>query len=99
MQDLRAELEEALDVAEWDWLAPHARRDSLIVVDAALNLLDVGVAIANDNVVSVQHWIDEDLIHKPSPGQILEWNANQTKQFTALIVQPYVLVQELLAND
>jgi hypothetical protein len=29
----------------------------------------------------------------------LEWNANQTKQFTALIVQPYVLVQELLAND
>jgi hypothetical protein len=95
MQDLRAELAELIDEAEWDWLTPHARRDSIIVVEQALDLVDVGMAIANDNTTSVQHWIAEDLIHKPSPTQLADWNFNQTKRFNALIVQPYVLVQEL----
>lgn len=97
MQDLRAELAEAIDEAEWNWLAPHARRDSVIVVESGLSLVDVGVAIANDNVPSVQRWIDESLIHKPSPDQLSDWNQNQAKRFNALIVQPYVLVQELAA--
>jgi hypothetical protein len=96
MSDLRAELAESLDEAEWTWLAPHARRDSVIVVEQALNLVDVGVAIANDDVPSVQHWIDEALIHKPSSAQLADWNLNQSKRFNALIVQPYVLVQEFL---
>jgi hypothetical protein len=93
MSDLRAELSESLDEAEWNWLAPHARRDSLIVVDAGLDLLDVAVAIANDNVSLVQRWIDEAMIGKPSPAQLAEWNLNQTQRFSALIIQPYVLVQ------
>lgn len=95
MQDLRAELAETLDEAEWDWLAPHARRDSLIVVRPELDLLDVGVAIADDNVPFVQRWIEESLIYKPSQLQLSDWNQNQTKRFNTLIVQPYVLVQEL----
>ncbi len=94
MDDLRAELTESLDEAEWNWLAPHARRDTVIVVERELDLVDVGVAIANDNVPSVQRWIDEALIHKPSSDQLADWEANQSKRFNALIVQPYVLVQE-----
>lgn len=95
MQDLRAELMEAVDEAEWNWLAPHARRDSLIVVSADLDLVDVALAIANDNIPYVQRWIDESLIHKPSASELSLWNENQNKRFNALIVQPYVLVQEL----
>lgn len=94
MQDLRSELAESLDEAEWDWLKPHVQRDAVVVVDRALDLLDVGVAIARDDVVSVQHWISEQLIRKPSPEQLSDWNSDQTKRFQALIVQPYVLVQE-----
>lgn len=97
MQDLRAELSELIDEAEWDWLAPHAERESLILVDPGLNLLDVGVAIANDNTVYVQRWIDEALIYKPSPHQIADWSQNLTKRFQALIVQPFVLIQEVEA--
>ncbi len=96
MSDLRAELTASLDEAEWNWLAPHARRDSVIVVEQELDLVDVGIAIANDDVSCVQHWIDEALIHKPSFAQLTNWNRNQTKRFNALIVQPYVLVQEFL---
>lgn len=94
MQDLRSELAESLDEAEWNWLKPHVQRDAVVVVDRALDLLDVGVAIARDDVVSVQHWISEQLIRKPSPKQLSDWNSDQTKRFQALIVQPYVLVQE-----
>jgi hypothetical protein len=28
------------------------------------------------------------------PNQLADWNTDQTKRFQALIVQPYVLVQE-----
>src|SRR4028118_2438623 len=96
MQDLRAELAESLDEAELDWLKPHIQRDVVVVVHQQLDLLDVGVAIARDDVLSVQHWISEQLLHKPFPEQLADWNNDQTKRFQALIVQPYVLVQESL---
>ena len=95
MQDLRAELLENLDEAEWQWLIPHVQRDALIVVASGLDLLDVGCALASDNVSSVQKWIGEELIYKPSPSLLSEWNSDRTKRFNTLIVQPYVLVQAM----
>jgi len=95
--DLRAELTETLDEAEWEWLIPHVQRDAVIVVAGGLDLVDVGIAIASDNISEVQNWIDEALITKPSPAQMGEWNLQRTKRFDTLIVQPYVLVQEKAA--
>ncbi|NEN97180.1 MAG: DUF2288 family protein [Moorea sp. SIO1F2] len=93
--DLRVQLAESLDETTWDLLIPHVKRDAVLVVNEGLDLLDVGVAIANDDVLSVQHWISEQLMHKPLLEQLSNWNSNQNKRFQALIVQPYVLVQEL----
>jgi hypothetical protein len=97
MSDLRTELSETIDEAEWEWLIPHVKRDAVIVVSSDLDLLDVGEAIANDNLSSVQRWIDEQLISKPSNQQLGQWNNNQQKRFNTLIIQPYVLVQEIAA--
>ncbi|MCC5604626.1 DUF2288 domain-containing protein [Nostoc favosum] len=104
MSDLRAELTEILDEAEWEWLIPHVQRDAVIVVALELNLVDVGVAIASDNIPSVEQWIDKQLIAKPTIVQVGEWNGDafgglrqRTKRFNTLIVQPYVLVQEIVA--
>ncbi|MEA5618257.1 DUF2288 domain-containing protein [Cronbergia sp. UHCC 0137] len=94
MSDLRAELTKNLDEAEWEWLIPHAQKDMVIVVADNLDLLDVGVAIASDNILSVQHWMEEQLLTKPSVVQLGEWNSHRTKRFNALIVEPYVLIQE-----
>jgi hypothetical protein len=94
MQDLRTELATMVDEAAWDWLMPHAEQDALVMVAPDLDLLDVGVAIASDNTLSVQHWISEQLLYKPSPEQLADWNTQQSKRFNALIVRPYVLVQE-----
>lgn len=94
MPNLKAELAQTLDEARWDWLIPHVKRDVVVVVTQELDLLDVGVAIAQDDTLSVQHWISEQLLHKPFPEQLADWNSNQTKRFQALIVQPFVLVKE-----
>ncbi|MDP5338544.1 MAG: DUF2288 domain-containing protein [Nodularia sp. (in: cyanobacteria)] len=95
MSDLRTELTENLDEAEWDWLIPHVKRDAVIVVAEDLDLLDVGVAIASDQISSVQQWIDQQLMAKPSETQMGNWNSDRTKRFQTLIIQPYVLVKEM----
>ena len=94
MQDLKAELTQNLDEAEWEWLIPHVQRDAVILVPIELDLLNVGIAIASDNILQVQKWIDEQLLGKPSVTQIGEWNSDRAKRFNTLIVQPYVLIQE-----
>ena len=94
MQDIKKQLAENLDVAEWNWLVPHVKRDSVVIIDQKLDLLDVGVAIASDHKSSVENWISQELIYKPTTEQLSMWNSNDTKKFNALIVQPFVLVQE-----
>lgn len=95
MADLKAELAKDLDEAQWEWLIPHVKRDSVLIIAKELNLVDVGIAIASDNLRSVQHWISEQLIQKPSETQLSDWNSDPQKRFNTLIVQPYVLIQEL----
>lgn len=94
MEPLREQLSESVDQAEWDWLAPHAGRDALVVVDTALDLVDVGMAIANDDTPTVQHWIAEQLIYKPSVEQLNLWERDRSYRFNALIIEPYVLMQD-----
>jgi hypothetical protein len=93
--NLKTQLTELLDEAELEWLKPHIQKDAVILVDANLDILDVGVAIASDNTQSVQHWIGEQLLVKPSPEILNRWNANPSQRFQAMIIQPYILVKEL----
>ncbi|MCG8362144.1 MAG: DUF2288 domain-containing protein [Pseudanabaenales cyanobacterium] len=95
-QNLRLELAEMIEPAEWQWLFPHANRDAVVVVDPGLDLVEVGMAIATDNVTSVQRWIGEQLIAKPSAVQLGDWGRDRTKRLKTLIIQPYVLVQDSL---
>jgi len=95
MQEIKSQLEEELADIEWSDLVPHAQRDALIVVNESLNLVDVGVAIASDNVGVVQSWISQGLIQKPSSEQLGAWNINPNQKFSTLIVQPFVLVTQV----
>jgi hypothetical protein len=99
MQDLRAELETMVDEAAWEWLMPHAQRDAVVIVTTGLDLVDVGVALASDDVTAVQRWISEQLIYKPTSEQLADWGSDRTHRFNALIVQPYVLVQDLAESN
>lgn len=94
LADLRANLAESVDLARWDWLQPHARRDAIVVVAGEANLLDVGAAMAADRVDAVRAWIEDGTIHKPTSDQIAAWDGEPDKSFNALIVAPFVLVEE-----
>jgi len=91
-KDLRQNLTEALDEAQLDWLRPHLARDVVIWVDPCLDLVEVGVAIAADQSGSVRRWIEEQFLIKPSLKEVARWG--EEKRFKALIVQPYILIQD-----
>ncbi len=60
MQDIRKQLSRDLARGDWEDLLPHAKRDAVIVIETALNLLDVATAIATDDKVLVEAWIDSN---------------------------------------
>ncbi len=93
--ELRAQLTELLDESELDWLKPHLQKDVVVIVHEGLDLVDVGVAIAQDDTMAVDRWIGEQLITKPNNDHLAKWHLNPRQKFRAIIVQPYVLVQEL----
>ncbi|NJL85520.1 MAG: DUF2288 domain-containing protein [Leptolyngbyaceae cyanobacterium SM1_1_3] len=98
-QNLKLELTEMVAPAVWSDLVPHAKRDAVVVVVPQMDLVEVGVAIATDNTAAVQRWIGEQLIAKPTPAQLTAWSSNTQKRLRALIIQPYVLVQDSLAIE
>jgi hypothetical protein len=93
VSDLRADLAEMVDMAEWGWLEEHALRGRLFVVSSNLDLVEVGVAIAEDNVPSVQQWLDDGSIYYPSEEQVSAWSQNKTQSFPSLIISPFVLLK------
>jgi hypothetical protein len=93
--ELRTQLAESIDEAEFNWLKPHIQKDTVIIVNDGLDLVEVGVAIATDNTIAVQRWVGEQLITKPSEQDLAAWNAQPHQKFQAIIVQPYVLVQNI----
>ncbi|MGD1895603.1 MAG: DUF2288 domain-containing protein [Phormidesmis sp.] len=92
-EDLYAELTNMMGPIQWEYLKPHVQRDAVVVVNGNLNLAEVGVAIATNNTQAVERWISEQLIMKPTAEELTLWN-RENKQFTSIIVQPYVLIQD-----
>lgn len=93
--ELRTELANMVGPASWYNLLPHAARDTLVIVTPGLDLVEVGLAIAGDDVTAVHRWIEEALITKPTADQLADWDRDRAREFQVLIVQPYVLIQPL----
>ena len=85
------------DLAEVNWreLKIHLQRDAIIVVSAELDLVTVGVAVAEDDKGSVEAWIAANQLGKPSEKQLENWEKQADQLFQMLIVQPYILIQDL----
>lgn len=95
MENIKTQLAQEIAEVEWEVLIPHAQRDAIIIVNSDLPLLDVAVAVANDDRMSVQHWISEALISKPSQQQLSDWNGTPDRKFNTVIVQPFVIISQV----
>jgi hypothetical protein len=98
MTSIQEKLAQDLADVNWQDLIPHAQRDKLIVVHEGLDMVAVGVAFAEDNFAQVQVWVEEQLIQKPSAEQLSLWNQSPERLFSALIVDPYVLMSAPLSD-
>jgi hypothetical protein len=88
------ELAAKIDVVDWHILRAHLERGGVIVVDSLLDLAEVGVGVAADDVKTIERWVLSGLLGKPTALQIESWDAEKGKRFLCLIVSPYVLIQE-----
>ena len=79
---------------EFSDLRAHLTRGAVIVVDASLDLLEVGEALASDDKARVAAWIEGGLLGKPSLETIERWSRTEGPAWVILIVQPFVLLRE-----
>jgi hypothetical protein len=92
MTSIQEQLAQDLADVSWKDIIPHCQRDAVIVVYEGLDMIEVGVAIAQDNIAQVQVWVEEQLLQKPSADQLSLWNQSPEQLFSVLIVAPYVLM-------
>ncbi len=96
MDELTEKLKGELLETTWDELRSQLVRDSIILVDPALNLLEVGLKVVQDDKTAIAGWIGGKQMTKPTTEQLKAWEAQLDKKFKMLIVQPFVLAQEQL---
>lgn len=90
---IRARLEETVGPVPYSDLVAHLGRDAVFVVGPHVALVDCGVSIALDDVEVVQGLITRGELRKPSAAERAEWASTPERSFTAIVVQPFVLVQ------
>ena len=95
----REDMALSVNEAEWSWLRAHLERGGLVIVEPCLDIVDVGLMLAEDDADSIRNLIAEKRLSKPSPAQVAAWDGNRAKRFLSLIVSPYVLIQDLPVRD
>ncbi len=92
---LRLRLSELKGTVLFSDLKAHLERDALFIVSQELDLVECGLAVANDDVAAVGAWIKESQLRKPTPAEREAWPRDTSRRWVAIVVQPFVLVQEV----
>lgn len=82
----------------WPELQRHFARGVVLVAEPTLDFLDVATALAGDDVDSTGAWTREGLLHRAADDDARRWVEAQAT-FRAVVVAPWVLVQELPSPD
>lgn len=96
--DVRAKLQDEVLACRWADLAKHHERGGLLLVRPDLDLLEVGVALATDRADRVEVWLAVGRLGRPSEEVVSELAARDPR-FQFVIVQPWVVAQELVTAD
>lgn len=77
---------------DWRELAPLFARGQVVVVDTALDLVDVAVAVADDNKSLVETWMKQGQFGLLDTKTAGAWAEGHTPIW-AVVVHPWVLAQ------
>ncbi len=93
---MREALEKSVDIASWEWIRPHEQRNVVFCISEDLDLVDVAVDLAENQVTRVQGYLAGGLLYRPRPEQIALWDGQvPVPSFRCVIVQPFVLIQAM----
>ena len=90
---LRAKLNGETAKISWADMQRHYARGVVVSVAGALDLLDVAVAMAQDDGAAISRWMQAGQMGKVSDGQARDWLARDPVLWS-VVVAPWVLVQE-----
>jgi len=89
---MRERIAETKGEVFWTDLKAHVARDAVIIADAQLDLVDVGMAFATNDTRTVEAWIQAGKLQKPSAEDLSRWSLGTNLTFTSVIVQPFVVI-------
>lgn len=90
---LRARLNAETGRIAWPELAPHFARGVVVKVAAGLDLVEVAAVFAEDDRVRVAAWMDAGEVARATDSNAEDWS-QRAPEFWAVVVAPWVLVQE-----
>ncbi len=93
--DLESRLRETLGTVLGADLMAHLERGAVLHLNADLDLVECGLAVARDDVDKVGAWLARGHLRKPSEDERRRWSEDLERRWRAAVVQPYVLIQSL----
>jgi|TARA_B110000114_G_C15020536_1_gene368710 hypothetical protein len=92
-QALIARLNSETAKISWQELQKHYASGNVLGVAAGADLIQVAIALKEDNATQIQSWLIDKSVFEVADQQAMEWFENQTILW-ALVIPPFVLVQE-----
>lgn len=78
----------------WQDMEPHFARGELLAVDPVLDLVEVARALIDDDSARVSAWMQHQQLGPASDGQAADWQQRNPDNLWAVVIRPWVLVQE-----
>jgi hypothetical protein len=91
---LRAKLNLETAQLAWPELERHFARGDVVRVAVGVDLIDAALLIAENNAAAAQAWLADGRMARADMRDAEDWHARQP-QFWAVVVAPWVLVQEV----
>lgn len=92
---LRAKLNLETAQLAWPELERHFARGVVIRVANGVDLVEAALQVAENNAATVQEWLANGRIARAELSDAEDWHARQP-MFWAVVVAPWVLIQEVL---
>jgi len=94
-EELTARLNQETAKLSWTELERHFARGSVIKVEQGEDLILTAALFANDDAKAIEDKISQGLVANATMDDAKTWNERQS-EFWAVVVAPFVLVQEIL---
>lgn len=78
----------------WPELENHFARGKVIQVTPELDLIEVAACIIEDNAPLLKQWMNAQQVGQLPDGTAKDWVERQPDNLWAVVVAPWVLVQE-----